>query len=117
MAKLSSKTSAILVMVLFAMISSLPREAESAKLTISWPKWFWCFPECVFGKTCFMKVHEYCRNELPHTSLLNCIVVALEWCDIEFFSVNDLVLPPSPPSANSLNGANEAAFKQEDDLE
>ncbi|KAH0449876.1 hypothetical protein IEQ34_020568 [Dendrobium chrysotoxum] len=108
MTKLSSKTSALLIMVVFAMISSLPREVESSKLTISWPKWFWCFPECVFGKTCFMNVHEYCRNELPNTSLLNCIVVALEWCDIEFFSINDLVLPPPPPRADSFNGANEA---------
>ncbi|PKU74550.1 hypothetical protein MA16_Dca003753 [Dendrobium catenatum] len=109
MAKLSSKTSALLLMVVFAMISSLPREAESSKLTISWPKWFWCFPECVVGKTCFMKVHEFCRHELPDVSVLNCILVALEWCDIMFFDLNKMVIPPYPPSANSLND-NESVF-------
>lgn len=105
MARLSSKTSVVLLMVVFAMIASLPREAEAGKLTISWPKWFWCFPECVVGQSCFYKVHQFCRNEIPDASLLNCVVVALEWCDIENFFINDMVIPPSPPRANSFYGS------------
>lgn len=100
MAKSSFKVSTVLLMVVFAMTLSIPREAEAGKLTIAWPKWFWCFPECVVGESCFYKVHKYCRSEIPDASLLNCIVVALEWCDFQNFFINDMVLPP-PHTADS----------------
>ncbi|PKU59228.1 hypothetical protein MA16_Dca022590 [Dendrobium catenatum] len=91
-------------MVVFSMISSLPRDAESAKIPEIWPKWYWCFPDCVIGQTCFHRITQYCKHEMPFVSLLNCMVLALEWCDLNNFSINQLVPPPPPPTAKSFNG-------------
>ncbi|CAA6675516.1 unnamed protein product [Spirodela intermedia] len=44
--------------------------------------WFWCFPECVFGETCFFHDYNFCFDVDPIARWLVCILVALEWCDI-----------------------------------
>ncbi|KAH0466377.1 hypothetical protein IEQ34_006480 [Dendrobium chrysotoxum] len=117
MAMLSSKTSVLLLMVAFSMISSLPRDAESAKIPIIWPGWYWCFPYCVIGETCFSRMTKYCSYEMPYVSLVNCMVVALEWCDLNQFSINQLVPSPPPPTAKSYNGTNKTALNQKATLE
>ncbi|PKA49164.1 hypothetical protein AXF42_Ash010849 [Apostasia shenzhenica] len=56
--------------------------SSGTKIHLSWPKWFWCFPDCVIGETCFLRVYRFCRSHLPDAIVLNCILVALDWCDI-----------------------------------
>ncbi|KAK8914079.1 hypothetical protein KSP39_PZI023744 [Platanthera zijinensis] len=92
-------------MVAAGMIWSGARQAEAAKLAISWPKFDWCFPDCIIGETCFFHVWRYCKRILPNVTLFNCIVIAIEWCDIEIrFDVNKvLYMPPSPPQPALLS--------------
>ncbi|KAG0476701.1 hypothetical protein HPP92_013075 [Vanilla planifolia] len=103
-----NKTSALLAIVLLAVLCGVPRETEAAKLAISWPKWFWCFPDCVIGETCFYRVYRYCRRELPWVIPLNCVCVGLDWCDLTHITPLDRYgLPPSPPHGKFLEEVKE----------
>ncbi|CAA7388272.1 unnamed protein product [Spirodela intermedia] len=93
-------------MMVLLLTTAFPREAEAnadevAFAQIKWPKWFWCFPECVFGETCFFHVYDMCFDVDPKAGWVICMLVALDWCDINHIHNNSsqcirLCDPPPP---------------------
>lgn len=88
-----SKVWSATYMVLLLLATALTREAEAttdevAAMQIKWPNWFWCFPECVFRETCFFHVYNLCFDVDPNAGWLVCMLVALDWCDINHIHNN-----------------------------